>query len=352
MADDKRDTQIEQRIAKELILHRPIVEALNAAGFKARLDVEHSVQNRDGSVTIYFEPMSREERGGLVELLRGSGLYLDKDTPLAKEFPLYARDGSDKEKLYADKEVRGLVRVKSDSKGDEKYDTRIDFGGIGLSFSPSLDPKREGLKFESAQVLGNAMRKAAGKPELPIKKTPEKMPTLAELEKAIPDLRLPPKQADPTQLVRALNRQFGPHGYNFKLDKDAIVSTRELDEKEKETFMSVVAAMPEDTRLPITAKYLNPKAPKEEQKFRLSLEPKQVLEKQYDRFQKFDPDKMEKLFEEERNTRPNTGEKQSLSAPSLLEVARSAVTFNVMGTDDRHLSLPLAPGQKNSNFRA
>jgi hypothetical protein len=342
MTDEKQDKEIEQRIVKELIIHRPIVEALNVAGFKARLDVEHSVQNRDG----------KEQRGGLVELLRGSGLYLDKDSPLAKEFPLYAKDGSDKEKLYADKEVRGLVRVTTDSKADGKYDTRIDFGGIGLSFSPALDPKREGLNFESAQVLANAIRKQAGKPALPVTKAPEKMPTLAELEKAMPDLRTPPKPVEPAEVVKTLNRQFGPHGYNFKLDNGAIVSTRELDRKEKETFMSVVAAMPESTRLPLTAKYINPNAPKDGQKFRLALDPKRINQKQLDEFRQIDPDKMEKLFDDERNTRPGKPDKQSQSTPSLLEAARSAVAFNVMSTDDRHPSLPLVPGQKNSNFRA
>ncbi len=350
MADDNPDSdspaaRVEKRTIADIVAYRPVVEALKAAGFKARLDVEHSFSSRSGSVGILLEPITPSQRAGLVELLRGSGLYLNSRSEIAKDFPAYARnnDNDKRNDLYKDKEVKGVVDVYTRPLADENgkptgmYDAGISFAGLDLSFSPDLVPKGKQLDFQSGQVLANAIRTQAGKPVLPIIPTPEKMPTLAELEKAIPDLRTPPKPAEPADIAKALNRQFGPHGYNFKVDSGAIVSTRELDGKEKETLMSVVAAMPEAARLPLTAKYVNPNAPKDSQKFRLSIDPKRINQRQLDEFRRINQDYMDKLFDAERSTKPV---EQSQRPPTLQESARSAVTFDVMDAGSQSLSLP------------
>ena len=206
---DNRNTDVEKRIVTDTLIYQPIVEALKAAGFKARLDENRSFTSGDGSVAIYFEPMSRDNRNRLVDTLVGSGLYLDKDQGLAKSFPSAVKSHFDDD-LYHDKDVNALVRAYSDPIRDDNYKptgdykTRVELGGIELSFRPGLDPNGRGLTYESAQKLANAIRKQAGKEELPIQKAPEKLPTLAELEKTIPDFKEPTRPADPAKLVKAL----------------------------------------------------------------------------------------------------------------------------------------------------
>jgi hypothetical protein len=342
MAESKPEQEVEKRIVKDIMIYRPIVVALKEAGYKARLDLEHSFSGRGGSVTIFFNPMSRNDRNGLVETLRGSGLYLDKNSDLAKSFPDYVRNGADKEELYSEKNVKGLVRAYSKPKQDGSFDARIDFGGIDLSFSPELDPKREGLTYESAQKLANAIRKQAGKKELPLEKAPDKMPSLAELEKAIPDLREPAKLAEPEQIVRTLNLQFGPNGYNFELKEGTIVSTREIDEKDKERFMNVLAAMPDNSQLPITARYLNHAAPKDKQKFRLTLDPKRVTQERLGELARMSAESVIELFEREKQTRPLDPPDLKKSSQLPLDVrnaACDAVAFNAVSTDSEHFSV-------------
>jgi hypothetical protein len=174
----------------------------------------------------------------------------------------------------------------------------------------------------------------------------------------MPDLKPPAPPSPPAQaaaIVQALNRQFGPHGYNFKPDeKGDIVSTRELTGKEKKTFMSVMAATPEEARLPVTARYLKPAAPGSPQQFRLALDPKRVNQKQLDAFRGIGQDGMDRSFEEEGKSRPfepDELKKPPLSAlEGIQDSARSAVAFDVMRPDDRHLSLPTKPGAKNTTF--
>jgi hypothetical protein len=346
MADEPLDRKVEERIVRDALTYQHVVEALKAAGYKARLDVEHSFQNRDGSVTVYLEPLTKQRRAGLVELLRGSGLYLDKNSGLANEYPPYAKDGADRDALYADKEVRGVVSVVTKPNADGTYDARIDLGGIELSFSPALtNRKGSELTFESAQVLANAIRKQAGKPELPIARAPEKLPTLAELEKAMPGFRRPPEPAAPEDVLKAVNRQFGPHGYHFKMDGGAVVSDRPLGGKDKEAFMSVLAAMPEEARLPFTAKHLNPDAPKADRTFRLTLDPGRVNKKQLDEFRRVTADEMDRLFEDERNTKPADREQSEFSA-DVMDAARDAVAFGATGAGEGRSSPPRAPGRK------